>query len=104
MTNRERLPNRREHETVRFEFRGRIYFAGVGRFDDGRPAELFIDPRKAWADATADARDAAVAASIALQFGAPVEVLRDAHTRNESGQAAGVLGAALDALADGVSS
>ena len=104
MTNRERLPNRREHETVRFEFRGRIYFAGVGRFDDGRPAELFIDPRKAWADATADARDAAVAASIALQFGAPVEVLRDALTRNESGQAAGVLGAALDALADGVSS
>lgn len=104
MTNRETLPTRRGHEVIRFEFRGRTYFVGVGRFDDGRPAEIFIDPRKAWADATADARDAAVAASIALQHGATVETLRDALTRNESGQAAGVLGAALDALADGVSS
>lgn len=95
---RETLPSRRAHEVMRFEFRGRTYFAGVGRFDDGRAAELFIDPRKAWADATADARDAAVAASIALQYGAPVKVLRDALTRDEAGNAAGVLGAALDAL------
>ena len=57
MTNRERLPNRRGHEVIRFEFRGRTYFAGVGRLADGRPGEIFIDPRKAWADATADARD-----------------------------------------------
>lgn len=101
---RETLPARREHELIKFTFRGRTYFAGVGRFTDGRPAELFIDPRKAWADATADARDAAVAASIALQYGAPVEVLRDALTRDEAGNAAGVLGAALDALAGEVSS
>ncbi len=71
---------------------------GVGRFDDGRLAEMFIDPIKGGADATADARDAAVAMSIAAQYGAPVSAVREALTRNEGGEAAGVLGAALDAI------
>ena len=99
MTNRGRPDTHRAHEVIPFIFRGREYLAGVGRFSDGRIGELFIDPIKGGADATADARDAAVALSIAVQYGAPVSAVREALTRNEGGEAAGILGAALDAVA-----
>lgn len=95
---RQRLPNRRAHEVIGFTFRGREYLAGVAHYPDGRPAELFIDPIKGGADATADARDAAVAASLAFQHGVSIQCLRDALTRDQNGMAAGVLGAALDAM------
>jgi hypothetical protein len=37
---RARLPNRRPHETIGFEFRGSAYACGVRRFADGSLAEL----------------------------------------------------------------
>lgn len=97
---RETLQNCRNHEIIKFIFRGREYLAGVGRFSDGRIAELFIDSVKGGADAIADARDAAVCFSIAAQYGAPLSVVREALTRNENNIATGVLGAALDAIAE----
>jgi hypothetical protein len=46
------------------------------------------------------ARDAAVTVSIALQFGADIETIRQALTREHDGGPATLLGAALDALAE----
>jgi hypothetical protein len=46
------------------------------------------------------ARDAAVTVSIALQFGADLETIRQALTKDHDGQPATLLGAALDALAE----
>ncbi len=89
---RHRLPNRRAGETIGFEFRGAAYSATVSYFSDGKLAELFID-------AADDARDAAVCLSLALQFGTPASAIRAALTREANGTPAGILGAALDAIA-----
>ena len=43
---RERLLNRRLHEVVQFEHGGFPYVAGIGRFDDGRLAEVFLNADK----------------------------------------------------------
>jgi hypothetical protein len=43
---RERLPDRRTHELLDFEHGGILYTAGVGRFEDGRLAEIFLNTAK----------------------------------------------------------
>lgn len=95
---RHRLPNRRAHETVGFTFRGLAYTAGVGRFPDGGLAEVFLDCRKGSSPLAADARDAAVCLSLALQFGTPAKAIREAVTREADGSPAGIVGAVLDLL------
>jgi hypothetical protein len=92
---RDRLPNRRGHELEHGGFR---YTAGIGRFDDGRLAELFLDRSKGGTAVDVSARDAAVVASLALQHGVAPETLRHALLRNPDGSAAGPLGAVLDML------
>lgn len=96
-----RLPNRRAHEAIRFSFRDRAYTAGVGRFPDGSMAEIFIDAEKQSTDAADDARDAAVALSIAAQHGTPLEAIRAAVTRESDGRPSGIVGAVLDLLSEG---
>ena len=44
---RRRLPNRRGHELLSFEHGGIHYTAGVGRFENGDLAEIFLNTRKA---------------------------------------------------------
>jgi ribonucleoside-diphosphate reductase alpha chain len=75
------------------------YTCSFSCFADGRPAELFLQNHKAGSQADANARDSAVAASLALQFGCPLETLRGAVLRNADGTAATPLGAALDVIA-----
>jgi ribonucleoside-diphosphate reductase alpha chain len=77
------------------------YTVGVGFFHDDSPAEIFINAAKSGSHAETAARDGAVLCSIALQFGAPLPVLRHAMTRNAIGEASGPLGKALDIIADG---
>ena len=85
---RRRLPNRRVSQTYSFRWQGMDFIATVSRFPDGKLAEIFLSNGKI--DSTADviARDSAVLCSIALQFGADVEVLRKALLREpETGRA-----------------
>jgi len=93
---RRRLSNRRPAETFSIEVGGLNYVVSVGRFDDGSLAEIFISNGKAGSDSDTAARDSAVVASIALQYGVPAEVIRRALMRNRDGSACGPLGAALD--------
>jgi hypothetical protein len=93
---RERLPSRRAAETFDVEAGGLRYRATIGRFADGRLAELFITSHKADTTAGIMASDAAVVCSIALQYGAPVETLRRALMRDPAGRAIGPLGVVLD--------
>jgi hypothetical protein len=95
---RRRPPNRREHEAIAFTFRGHEYTAGVGRFVDGALAELFLDCAKVSTPLAADARDAAVCLSLALQYGVPVVAIREAVSREADGSPAGIIGATLDLL------
>lgn len=98
MTSRSRLPNRRLAETFQFATAdGQRYFATVGKFADGRIAEVFINSAtKLSSTADVNAADGAVAVSLALQYGCPIDVLRTAMKRNHEGRALGPLGAVLD--------
>ena len=98
---RERLPDRRPVEHFNFTCNGLNYTASVGRFADGRLAEIFISNAKAGSQTDSAAKDAAVVCSIALQFGAALDVIRHALLRDPRGVASSPLGAALDLIADG---
>ncbi len=94
---RNALPNRRAHDVIEFWFHGNDYTLGVG-YTNGAVAEVFLDCRKITSEAACIARDAAVVLSIALQYGAPLDVLRKAITREEDGEASSVTGKVLDIL------
>jgi ribonucleoside-diphosphate reductase alpha chain len=98
---RNRLPDRRGHEVIDFTRNGYHFTAGVGRFPDGSLAEIFLNSPKVGTPIEAAARDAAVLASVALQFGASVDTIRRALSQDAMGKAAGPLGAVLDILAEG---
>jgi len=97
---RQRLPNRRGCETFAFQCGTINYVATIGRFDDGRVAEIFLTNHKTGSDADAAAKDSAVVASIAMQFGTPVETIRHALLRDGRGVASSPLGMALDLIAE----
>jgi ribonucleoside-diphosphate reductase alpha chain len=96
---RKRLSNRRGHELVDFRHGSFNYVAGIGRFDDGSLAEVFLNAAKTGTPIDAAARDAAITLSLALQHGVPPETVRHALTRNADGTASGPIGALLDMLA-----
>jgi len=99
MSIRKHLPTRRPCETFAFECNGLAYVASIGRYPDGRIAEIFLSNGKAGSHADAAARDSAVVASIAFQFNVPVQVIRRALLRDARGAASSPLGVALDLLA-----
>jgi hypothetical protein len=95
---RRRLPNRRPAENFDIEVAGLKYKVTAGYFADGCLAEIFLSSVKQSSQADVNARDAAVAASLALQFGCPLETLRRALLRDPRGRASSPLGCALDQL------
>ena len=98
---RQTLPNRRQTQTFKFEFAGIRHHCSVSHYADGRPAEIFIDAGKVNTGVQNVMRDGAILISLALQFGAPIETLRHAMTRDDTGHAASPLGALLDLVVDG---
>ena len=94
MTTRARLPNRRGSETVSFDHEGIAYRATISRVN-GAIAELFLDAGKPGTGINIAARDLAVAASLAFQYGCPAAVLADALDKLPNGQPAGPLGVAI---------
>jgi len=96
---RERLPNRRASEMFEVEAHNLPFTVGVSKYSDGRLAEIFIINHRAGSAAGILASDAAIAASLALQFGCPVETLRRALSRDSQGRATSPLGVALDIVA-----
>jgi hypothetical protein len=97
---RSHLADRRLAETFELEVGGLHYICTVGRFSDGSVGEVFLQNHKPGSQSDFNARDAAVAASLALQFGCPLEVLQRALLRDPRGNASTPLGAALDRIAE----
>ena len=97
--NRQRLPNRRGSITFDVEAFGLTFTVTASRFSDQHLAEVFIRNHKCDSAAGIMASDCAIAASLALQFGCPAEVLARALSRDSRGNATGPLGIALDLLA-----
>jgi len=100
MAERERLPGRRQHEVLEFEHMGLRCRGGVGRYLDERVAEIFLSIAKDGSAADVNARDSAIAASLALQHGCDLQMLRRALTRNPDNSAAGPLGRLIDILSE----
>jgi hypothetical protein len=99
-TERKRLDNRRASLSLNIEVGGLRYTVTVGRYADGTIGEIFLQNHKPGSQSDSNARDAAVAASLALQFGCPLETLRHALLRDSHGRPSTPLGAALDRLCD----
>lgn len=101
MTDRSRLPNRRECVRYEFPHGGFRYVATIGILpEDGQPGELFLHAAKAGTSVEAAARDAAISTSLLMQFGCQIDTLRHALTRGEANEAAGPVARALDILSD----
>jgi hypothetical protein len=99
VSRREALPQRRYSEVLEYStHRGILYTITVGYYDDGRPAEVFLDSGKSGADTQVMARDAAILMSLLLQYGCPVSHIRQAISREEDGSPQGPIGAILDIL------
>jgi hypothetical protein len=96
---RERLPNRRPSVTFEFETYSLRYVCSYSCFADGRLAEIFLQNHKPGSQSDSNARESAIMASIALQYGAPIDVLRGAVLREANGSASCPLGTALDIIA-----
>jgi hypothetical protein len=99
MSERRRLPDRRGSTTFDVQAFGLRFTVTASPFDSGDIGELFIQNHKADSGAGIMASDSAIAASLALQYGCPPDVLRKALSRDRQGRASSPLGVALDMLA-----
>jgi hypothetical protein len=97
---RTRPENRRASTTFRLELHGLAYTVTFSRGSDGQILEIFLQNHKPGSQSDANARDSAIAASLALQFGCPLEVLQRALLRDSQGRPSTPLGAAIDLVAE----
>ena len=103
---RKRLENRRENETFTFLLDGVKFFATVSYTAEGQLGEIFLDICRAGADAPGlvgtaldiMAKDLATLASLALQHGVPLRVIREALSQELDGTMRGPLGRTLELL------
>jgi hypothetical protein len=96
MPTRERLPNRRSAISTSFERDGARFEMTAGFYPDGRPGEIFLNADRANSLLDFLMSDAAILASLALQYGAPLDELRHALKRDSRGEPASPIGRALD--------
>jgi hypothetical protein len=97
---RRTLPQRRHNETFEVQFWKQGWRVTVGFYGDHTtPGEIFINAsRTPGTELDAMCRDAAILASLAIQYGAPIEVIRSALTRDPTGEASSIVGAIFDRL------
>ncbi|EJF88865.1 vitamin B12-dependent ribonucleotide reductase [Bartonella tamiae] len=77
---RDKLPNRRQGYTQKAIVGGHKVYLRTGEFGDGRLGEIFIDMHKEGAAFRAMMNNFAIAVSLGLQYGVPLEEYVDAFT------------------------
>ncbi len=77
---RERLPNRRSGYTQKAAVGGHKVYLRTGEYDDGRLAEVFIDMHKEGSAFRSLMNNFAIAISLGLQYGVPLEEYVEAFT------------------------
>jgi hypothetical protein len=100
MTARLRLANRRASITFGLECNGLKYTCTASYFADGKLGEVFLGNHRCDSHADSCAKDAAILASLALQHGVPLNVLRKTLLRDSQGRPSTPIGVALDLLAE----
>ncbi len=77
---RERLPDRRKGYTQKAVVGGHKVYLRTGEYDDGRIGEIFIDMHKEGAALRSIINNFAIAVSLGLQYGVPLDEYVDAFT------------------------
>ena len=77
---RERLPQRRKGYTQKAIVGGHKVYLRTGEYEDGRAGEIFIDMHKEGAAFRSLMNNFAIAISIGLQYGVPLEEFVEAYT------------------------
>jgi ribonucleoside-diphosphate reductase alpha chain len=77
---RERMPDRRKGYTQKAVVGGHKVYLRTGEYDDGRLGEIFIDMHKEGAALRSIINNFAIAVSLGLQYGVPIEEYVDAFT------------------------
>ena len=77
---RERMPDRRKGYTQKAVVGGHKVYLRTGEYDDGRLGEIFIDMHKEGAALRSLINNFAIAVSLGLQYGVPLEEYVDAFT------------------------
>ena len=82
---RRRLPDERQSITHKFSIAGHEGYLTVGMYEDGSPGEIFVRMAKAGSVVSGLMDSFALAASLSLQYGVPLQVLVDkySHSRFE---------------------
>ncbi|MBY0611919.1 MAG: vitamin B12-dependent ribonucleotide reductase [Beijerinckiaceae bacterium] len=80
LRDREKLPNRRKGYTQKAVVGGHKVYLRTGEYDDGRIGEIFIDMHKEGAAFRSLMNNFAIAISLGLQYGVPLEEYVDAFT------------------------
>ena len=89
---REKLPNRRQGYTQKAVIGGHKVYLRTGEFGDGRLGEIFIDMHKEGAAFRAMMNNFAIAISLGLQYGVPLEEYVEAFTFTKFEPAGMVIG------------
>jgi ribonucleoside-diphosphate reductase alpha chain len=89
---REKLPNRRQGYTQKAIVGGHKVYLRTGEFGDGRLGEIFIDMHKEGAAFRAMMNNFAIAISLGLQYGVPLEEYVEAFTFTKFEPAGPVIG------------
>lgn len=89
---REKLPNRRQGYTQKAVVGGHKVYLRTGEFGDGRLGEIFIDMHKEGAAFRAMMNNFAIAVSLGLQYGVPLEEYVEAFTFTKFEPAGMVIG------------
>jgi len=79
-THREKLPERRKGYTQKAIVGGHKVYLRTGEYQDGKLGEIFIDMHKEGAGFRAMMNNFAIAVSVGLQYGVPLEEFVDAFT------------------------
>jgi len=77
---REKMPDRRKGYTQKAVVGGHKVYVRTGEYDDGRLGEIFIDMHKEGAALRSFINNFAIAVSLGLQYGVPLEEYVDAFT------------------------
>jgi ribonucleoside-diphosphate reductase alpha chain len=77
---RDKLPNRRKSYTQKATVGGHKVYLHTGEYDDGRLGEIFIDMHKEGAAFRSLMNNFAIAISLGLQYGVPLEEFVEAFT------------------------
>jgi ribonucleoside-diphosphate reductase alpha chain len=80
MRERERMPDRRKGYTQKAVVGGHKVYLRTGEYDDGRLGEIFIDMHKEGAALRSFINNFAIAVSLGMQYGVPLDEYVDAFT------------------------